>query len=136
MAKGHWLVKTEPGTYAWADLVRERRAVWDGVRNPAARKNLAGMRKGDSVLVYHTGDEKAVVGVARVAGEAYPDPKDARWLAVDLEPVRALAAPVTLARIKAEPSLREIALVRQARLSVMPLPEAAAARILALAGKA
>jgi predicted RNA-binding protein with PUA-like domain len=132
----YWLVKTEPSTYAWSDLVREKRAVWDGVRNPQARNHLAQMRKGDSVLVYHTGEERAVVGVAKVVGAAHPDPKDARWLAVDLAPQRALPAPVTLARIKAEPALREIALVRQGRLSVIPLAKPAADRILALAGKA
>jgi predicted RNA-binding protein with PUA-like domain len=132
MAQGHWLVKTEPSTYSWDDLVREKRTVWDGVRNPQARRNLAAMRKNDVVLVYHSGDEKAVVGVARVVAEAHPDPKDARWLAVDLEPVRPLAAPVPLARIKSEPALHEIPLVRQARLSVMPLPRAASERILRL----
>jgi predicted RNA-binding protein with PUA-like domain len=131
----YWLVKTEPSTYAWSDLVREKRTVWDGVRNPQARSNLEKMRAGDNVLVYHTGEERAVVGVARVVGPAHPDPADARWLAVDLAPLRALSAPVTLARIKAEPALREIPLVRQGRLSVMPLAKAAVDRILALAGK-
>jgi predicted RNA-binding protein with PUA-like domain len=134
MARGTWLVKTEPSTYAWGDLVREARTRWDGVRNFAARGHLGGMRAGDLVLVYHSGDERAVVGVARVAREAYPDPsaREGSWLAVDLEPVKAVARPVALAEIKAEAALRGIPLVRQARLSVMPLPEEAFERILDL----
>ncbi len=136
MARGAatWLVKSEPGTYAWDDLVRERSTRWDGVRNAQARNHLAAMGRGDSVLFYHSGAEKAVVGVARVAREAYPDPSadDPRWLAVDLAAVKALAQPVTLAAIKADPKLREIPLVRQSRLSVMPIPKAAFDRILSL----
>jgi predicted RNA-binding protein with PUA-like domain len=134
MARGRWLVKTEPSTYSWEDLVREGRTRWDGVRNFAARNHLAGMRAGDLVLVYHSGDERAVSGVARVAREAYPDPtaREGSWLAVDLEPLRALARPVALAEIKADASLGGIPLVRQSRLSVMPLPVPAFERILAL----
>jgi predicted RNA-binding protein with PUA-like domain len=134
MARGTWLVKTEPSTYAWGDLVREGRTRWDGVRNFAARGHLGGMRAGDLVLVYHSGDERAVVGVARVVGEAYPDPtaREGSWLAVDLEPVKAVARPVALAEIKAQAALRGIPLVRQGRLSVMPLPPEAFERILAL----
>ena len=134
MARDAWLVKTEPSTYAWDQLVREGRTRWDGVRNFAARNHLAGMREGDRVLVYHSGDAKAVVGVARVAREAYPDPtaREGSWLAVDLEPAKALAKPVTLAEIKADASLRGIPLVRQSRLSVMPLPAQGFERILAL----
>jgi predicted RNA-binding protein with PUA-like domain len=134
--RGAWLVKSEPGTYSWQDLVREGGTRWDGVRNPSARNSLAAMRRGDLVLVYHSGDEKAVVGIARVRREAYPDPtaSDPRWLAVDLEPVRALARAVPLASVKAEAALRGIALVRQPRLSVMPLAESAFRRILELGG--
>jgi predicted RNA-binding protein with PUA-like domain len=134
MARGTWLVKTEPSTYAWEDLVSEGRTRWDGVRNFAARNHLAAMRSGDLVFVYHSGDAKAVVGVARVARESYPDPtaREEGWLAVDLEPLRPLSRPVPLAEIKAEASLREIPLVRQSRLSVMPLPGSAFERILAL----
>jgi predicted RNA-binding protein with PUA-like domain len=136
MARGGatWLVKSEPGTYAWDDLVRDGSTCWDGVRNAQARNHLAEMRRGDRVLYYHSGAEKAVVGVARVARQAYPDPTadDPRWLAVDLAPVRALARPVPLAAIKAEPRRRDTALVRQSRLSVMPISEAAFERILAL----
>ena len=118
-----WLLKTEPSTYAWADLVRAGRAVWDGVRNPAALGHLRGMRPGDEAFIYHTGGEKAVVGVARVATAAYPDPGagDPRLVVVDLEPVRALASPVTLAAVKADPRFAGFALVRVPRLSVMPV---------------
>jgi predicted RNA-binding protein with PUA-like domain len=135
MPASFWLVKSDPGTYGWPDLVREKRAVWDGVRNAQARIHLSAMRRGDRVLVYHSGDDKAVVGIARVMRGPHPDPKDGAWVAVDLAPVRALREPVPLARIKAEPELREIDLVRQSRLSVMPLPPAAAKRILRLGGE-
>lgn len=128
-----WLVKTEPSTYAWDDLVRERRTRWDGVRNALARNHLAAMKKGDLALVYHSGDDKAVVGIAKVVRAAYPDPgaDDPRWLAVDLAPVKALAKPVPLAAIKQDAKLAGIALVRQSRLSVLPLDDDAVARILA-----
>jgi predicted RNA-binding protein with PUA-like domain len=122
----HWLLKTEPSTYSWGDLERESTAVWDGVSNPVALKNLAAMKVGDDALVYHTGGEKAVVGLARVTKAAYPDPKgkDPKLLVIDLAPVRKLARPVTLADIKADPGFRESALVRQGRLSVVSLTEA------------
>ena len=122
----YWLLKTEPTTYAWADLARAGRAVWDGVKNPAALGHLRGMRPGDEVFIYHTGAEKAVVGVARVAAAAYPDPKagDPRLVVVDLEPVRPLAAPVTLAAVKADRRFADFALVRVPRLSVMPVTAA------------
>jgi len=130
----HWLAKSEPSTYSWQRFVQEKRARWDGVRNAQARNNLAAMKKGDEVLFYHSGDDRAVVGIASVVKAAYPDPTtdDARWLCVDLVPVRALAAPVTLAKIKGHPSLAEIALVRQSRLSVMPLAAAEFRAIVAL----
>lgn len=120
---GHWLLKTEPGTFSWADLVRDGRAVWDGVRNPAALGHLRAMRPGDQALVYHTGGEKAVVGVCRVVSEPYPDPKadDPRLVAVDIEPVRSLGSPVSLARIKADARFAGFALVRLPRLSVVPV---------------
>jgi predicted RNA-binding protein with PUA-like domain len=135
MAKGHWLVKTEPGSYGWERFATEGRARWDGVRNPAARLHLGAMKPGDEVLFYHTGDDKEVVGVARVASKAYPDPADAAWLAVDLEPVAALARGVTLAEIKADAAFAELALVKQSRLSVMPVPKAAFDRIVKLGAK-
>jgi predicted RNA-binding protein with PUA-like domain len=137
MARGFWLVKSEPSEYAWERLVKDGSTLWTGVRNFAARNHLAAMKPGDLVLYYHTGEVKAVVGVAKVAGAAQPDPTakpSEGFVAVELAPVRALRQPVPLARIKADPALREIALVRQPRLSVMPLPKPAFDRILALAG--
>jgi predicted RNA-binding protein with PUA-like domain len=121
-----WLLKTEPGEYAYEDLEREGRARWDGVKNPAAQRNLAAMKRGDRVLVYHTGDEKAVVGEAEVVREAYPDPNypTGKLVVVDLEPRGRLARPVTLSEIRAIPSFAESPLVRQGRLSVVPLDAA------------
>ena len=120
-----WLLKTEPSEYSYDDLEREERGRWDGVRNPAALRNLRAMKAGDRVLVYHTGDEKAVVAVAKAAGDAYPDPKDkdGKLFAVDVVPVKKLPRPVTLAEIKASPAFRDFPLVRISRLSVMPVPE-------------
>ena len=121
-----WLLKTEPSEYAYADLEKSGRAVWDGVTNPVALKNLRAMAAGDQAFVYHTGDEKAVVGTARVTRAAYPDPKkaDARLVVVELEPAGALKRPVTLAEIKALPVFAGSPLVRQGRLSVVPLTAA------------
>jgi predicted RNA-binding protein with PUA-like domain len=120
-----WLLKTEPSAYGYAQLERDGRAVWDGVTNPAALRNLRAMRVGERVLVYHTGDEKAVVGVARVTREAYPDPKagNPRLLVVEIAPVGRLRSAVPLARIKALPEFALSPLVRQGRLSVVPLTE-------------
>jgi predicted RNA-binding protein with PUA-like domain len=133
-----WLVKSDPDSYGWDDLVKDRGTRWDGVRNAEARNSLAAMRAGEQVLVYHSGAEKAVVGVARVERAAFPEPGagDPRWLAVDLSPVRALARPVTLAEIKAERALAKIRLVTHSRLSVMPIEAEAFEHILLLAGKA
>jgi predicted RNA-binding protein with PUA-like domain len=121
-----WLVKTEPEEYSFARLCAEKRGVWDGVTNPTAQKNLRAMQVGEKVFVYHTGDEKAVVGVAKVAGAARVDPKypNGKLVVVDLEPVAALARPVTLAEIKALPLFADSPLVRQGRLSVVPLTAA------------
>jgi predicted RNA-binding protein with PUA-like domain len=136
MPRGHWLVKSEPGAYSWERFVREGSAVWDGVRNAQAQRSLAAMAKGDLVLFYHSGDGREVVGVAKVTRSAYPEPgaADPRLVAVDLAPVRALARPVSLAEIRTERSLAKIALVRQSRLSVMPLDPEAYERIVSLAG--
>lgn len=121
-----WLLKTEPGTYAYDDLEREGRAVWDGVKNPVAVANLGRMQEGDAVFVYHTGDEKAVVGSARVARAAYPDPKvkDPKRLVVDLEPAGRLGRPVPLAELRKMPAFADSPLLRQPRLSVVPLTAA------------
>jgi predicted RNA-binding protein with PUA-like domain len=135
MARSYWLVKSEPETYGWGQLVAEKRTRWTGVRNFTARNHLAAMEAGDLVFYYHSGGGKQVVGVAKVTAEAAPDPTakaGESWVAVELSPVKALAAPVTLAAIKADPALRDIALVRLSRLSVMPIPKPAFDRILAL----
>jgi predicted RNA-binding protein with PUA-like domain len=132
----HWLVKSEPGAYAFSDLVRDGRTVWDGVRNAQAAIFLRTMRVGDQVLYYHSQTDLAVVGVAEVAKEAFPDPSDAsgRFVAVELTPVRALARPVTLSQMKAEPALAGMAMFRQFRLSVTPITDAEWAVILEMAG--
>ena len=119
----HWLVKSEPEKYAWADLVRDGHTMWDGVRNYQARNNMQQMQPGDLVLYYHSVSEKAVVGIAKVEKAAYPDPTvdDDRWVVVDLVPFRDFKDPVTLEQIKQDKRLENIALLRQSRLSVMPL---------------
>jgi len=118
-----WLVKQEPEDYSWDDLVRDRKTQWTGVRNFQARNNLRQMSVGDAVLFYHSGKDKSVVGIAEVAKAAYPDPTadDPSWIAVDIKPLNRLARPVSLAEIKANSHLREFLLVRQSRLSVMPV---------------
>ncbi len=123
--KSFWLVKQEPSSYSWSDFVGDGKTTWTGVRNFAARNNLRKMRTGDEVLFYHSGEEKAVVGIAKVMRTAYPDPtaKEGDWSTVDLAAVKPLARPVTLREIKANSRLKGIPLVRQSRLSVMPLAE-------------
>jgi len=135
-ARGAWLVKQEPESYGWTDFVREGHAAWEGVRNYQARNNLRLMKTGDPVLFYASGDLKSVVGVAAVSRPAYPDPtaEEPGWVAVELKPVRALPRPVALARIKADPALANILLVRNSRLSVMPLAREAFERIVAMGG--
>ena len=129
----HWLMKSEPESYSWDDLVRDGGTEWDGVRNNAARLHLKAMREGDEAFLYHSMSDKAVVGVMRIARGAAPDPKDGNWVSVRVEPVRALPRPVTLAEIKAEPSLREMELIRQSRLSVAPVRAEEWARLLRMA---
>jgi predicted RNA-binding protein with PUA-like domain len=123
--KQFWLVKQEPSSYSWSDFVADKETSWTGVRNFAARNNLRKMQKGDEVLFYHTGDEKAVIGIARVTRSAYPDAtaKEDNWSTIDLAAVKPLARPVTLREIKSQSRLKQIPLVRQSRLSVMPLAE-------------
>ena len=134
MARAYWLVKSDPDAYSWDEFVEDGSTYWDGVRNHTARNNLASMKKGDLLLYYHSGADKQVVGVTRVTGEAYPDPttKDERWVVVDLELVRPFTQPVSLAEIRAEPSLAKLALIRQSRLSVMPVGRKEFERILRL----
>lgn len=117
----YWLVKTEPGTYSWDNLVADKKTTWDGVRNFQARNNLKAMKKGDLVLVYHSGDDKAVIGISKVLKEAFPDSKDKDWLAVDLGVYKKLKNPVTLAQVKATKNLADMVLVRASRLSVQPV---------------
>ncbi len=122
----YWLVKSEPAAYSWQQFVRDGKTMWEGVRNYQARNNLQAMQKEDLVLFYHSVSEKQVMGIARVVKTAYPDPtaSDDRWVVVDLVPETKLSTPVTLATIKADPRLDQIALVKQSRLSVMPLKPA------------
>jgi predicted RNA-binding protein with PUA-like domain len=128
----HWLMKSESGVYSWDDLVRDKSTEWDGVRNPTARIHLKAMKKGDEVFFYHSGDERQVVGIMRVTREARPDPKDANWVSVAVEPVRPLPA-VTLKQIKAEPTLAKMELVRLSRLSVSPVRDEEWRKILEMA---
>jgi len=118
-----WLLKTEPGTYSFSDLTREGRTCWDGVSNPVALGHLRTMKKGDEAFFYHTGAEKAIVGVARIVSDPYPDPRvdDPKRVVVDIAPVRPLDTPVSLAAVKADSRFKDFALVRIGRLSVMPV---------------
>lgn len=137
MPRNHWLVKQEPSAYSWDTFVREGGTRWTGVRNFAARNHLRAMKSGDLILFYHSGDTKAVVGLARVEKEAYPDPTatEGDWSAVDLAPVKPLNSPVSLQTIKADPELKEMPILRQTRLSVAPVSAAQFKRMLSLASK-
>ncbi len=121
----HWLLKTEPSTYSYADLERDKKAVWDGVSNALALKHLRSMKRGDLAFIYHTGDEKQIVGIAEVTSDTYLDPKekDARLVVVDLKARERLARPVTLGEVRADGEFRDFELVRMGRLSVMPVSE-------------
>jgi predicted RNA-binding protein with PUA-like domain len=132
----HWVLKTEPSTYGFPDLVRERRTRWEGVSNPVALKHLRSMLEGDDALIYHTGNEKSLVGLARIASAPYPDPaqKDERLVVVDVEAGKALPRPVPLAEIKADPAFKDLGLVRVSRLSVVPVEPDQWKRLLAMAG--
>jgi len=132
----NWLVKEEPTHYGFDALVEDGKAVWSGVRNALAQKHLRAVKKGDRILYYHTGDERAVVGIAKAVSDPYPDPEDAagKRVAVDIAPVRRLPRPVTLAEIKADPAFKDFPLVRIARLSVMPVTDAQWARIERMSG--
>jgi len=132
----YWLVKSEPSSYSWEQLVKEHRTFWSGVRNFQASSNLKAMKSGDRAFFYHSGEDKAVVGIAEIVKEYYPDHTDesGKFGMVDVIPVAALPKPVTLAQIKAEPKLKDLALVRQSRLSVMPIDEKSWKLICAMGG--
>jgi predicted RNA-binding protein with PUA-like domain len=133
----NWLFKEEPTHYSFAELTRDGKTVWSGVKNPLAQKHLRSVKKGDLVFYYHTGSEKAVVGIAKALGDAYPDPKDKTGKAhvVDVAPSKALPRPVTLAEIKAKAFFKDFPLVRLSRLSVMPVTDAQWREILKMAGE-
>ncbi len=135
MPISYWLVKQEPEAYSWATFVKDAGTAWTGVRNFQARNNVRAMKRGDLVFFYHSVSEKRVVGVARVEREAYPDPtaKEGDWVCVDLAPVKALKKPVSLETIKVDKALKEMPLLRNSRLSAMPLTETQAKRLLELA---
>jgi predicted RNA-binding protein with PUA-like domain len=134
MAAGYWLAKSEPSKYPWQQLVTDERTTWDGIRSFEARNNLRAMKKGDLVLFYHSNEGKEIVGIAKVVREAFPDAsaEDGDWSAVELAPVKPLAAPVGLAAIKADEQLADMALIRRSRLSVVPVTAAEFQRILKL----
>ena len=131
----NWLFKEEPSNYSFDELVKDKKTVWSGVKNPLAQKHLRSVKKGDRIFYYHTGDEKSVVGIAKALGDAYPDPQDQTGKAhvVEVGPVKKLARPVTLAEIKADAAFKDFALVRISRLSVMPVSDAEWGRIEKLA---
>ena len=120
----YWLMKTEPSTFSWDDLVKDKKAVWDGVRNFQARNNLKVMKKGDLAFIYHSMDDKAVVGIAEITREHFPDPKDNAWSAVEIKPYKKLKNAVNLAAIKGDKRLADMVLVRNSRLSVQPVKKA------------
>ena len=132
----NWILKSEPEIYSYADLVRDGRTVWDGVANNTALMHMRTMRPADQALIYHTGDERRAVGLATITSAPYPDPQlsDARLVVVDVLPLRALPRPVTLAAVKADPFFADFVLVRQARLSVVPVSDEQWARLLSMAG--
>jgi predicted RNA-binding protein with PUA-like domain len=134
-AVAFWIFKSEPDAYSYADLVRDGGTIWDGISNNAALLHLRSARPGDQALIYHTGDERSAVGLAEVTSDPYPDPKldDPKLVVVDVRPLRALPRPVTLAAVKADPFFADFALVRQSRLSVVPVSDAQWARLLAMA---
>ena len=127
----YWLMKSEPGSYGWDDLVRDGGTEWDGVRNPTARINLRAMKVGDEAFFYHSMDERQIVGIMRIVREARPDARDPNWVSVRVEPVRAIS-PVTLKAIKADPKLAGMELLRQSRLSVAPVRDEEWKRVLAM----
>ena len=137
MGSNYWLVKSEPFKYSWEQFKKDKKTFWDGVRNYQARNNLKAMQKGDQVFFYHSNEGLEIVGIAQVVKESYPDPTidDERWVVVDLKPVKTLKAPVTLQQMKAEKRLKDLALIRQGRLSVSPVTAEQWEVILELSGE-
>lgn len=131
----YWIMKSEPSSYSWQDLEADGSTEWDGVRNNAARLHLKAMSAGDEAFFYHSMDERALIGVMRIARGAAPDPKDGNWVSVKVEPVRRLERPVTLKEVKAEPKLAKMELIRQSRLSVAPVLDEEWATILDMSRK-
>lgn len=133
----YWLFKSDPETYGYDDLEREQKAVWDGVKNPVALKNLRACKKGDRIFIYHTGEEKAIIGLAEVVGEAYPDPKkkDPKLAVVDIKAILRLSRSVSLSEVKQRKEFSDFALVRLPRLSVMPVTEAQWKGLMKMAGE-
>ena len=136
MARMNWLFKEEPSHYSFDALVKDKQTVWSGVKNPLAQKHLHSVKKADRIFYYHTGDEKAIVGLARITGVPRPDPKDPKLAVVDIEAAGRVPTPVTLAAVKADPAFADLGLVRMSRLSVIPVPPAQWRRLLAMAGAA
>ena len=132
----HWLLKSEPFKYSWSDMLTDRRTHWNGVRNHQAAINLKAMRIGDQAFFYHSNEGKEIVGIVEIVAEAYPDPSDeaGRFVMVDVAPIAPVKTPVTLAAMKANPELADLALIRQSRLSVVPVSDEHWARIIAMAG--
>ena len=131
----YWLMKSEPHSYSWDQLVGDRGTEWDGVRNPAARLHLKAMKVGDEAFFYHSGEEKAAVGIMRITREAAPDPKDGNWVSIAVAPVRPLAKPVTLKAMKADLRLARLEMIRQSRLSVSPVRDEEWTALLEMAGE-
>ena len=133
----YWLFKSDPETYGYDDLEKEKKAVWDGVKNPVALRNLKACKNGDQVFIYHTGEEKSIIGIAEVVGEAYPDPKskDPKLVVVDIKASRRVKKPVTLSDVKQRKEFADFALTRLPRLSVMPVTEAQWKSLMKMAGE-
>ena len=121
----YWLLKTEPSVYSYDDLVKDKKTVWDGVRHPTALRNIRSSKKGDQVFIYHTGDEKQIIGIAEIVSDPYPDAKEEndKIMVFEIKPVKKLKAPVTLAQIKSDKKYSDFRLVRESRLSVVPVPK-------------
>lgn len=128
----YWLMKTEPSTYSWEDLVKDKKTVWDGVRNFQARNNMSAMKKGDRVFIYHSMSDKSIIGIAKISKEGYPDPNATDWVVVEIVPEKKLKKSITLAEIKGNKKLQNMVLVKNSRLSVQPVREEEFDRIIVM----